>query len=623
MIEFPSNPGKTTRNLETGLSNAAAKASAGADVNAAKLAQQQVKQTVEAVVLQAKLIEQSGTTQKAVYEMLVRVSAQPGTTQPPPAQLPQPAPTTQPPIPSSTSTPVTRITADVLRALQTGQTLIVKVLSDFSLSPSTRLLATASIDRGLQIHKTDAPGLISTHGSAFKQLIPLQRSLAHLMGTLEMVSQPQSGSGNTQSLPLPVRSALQELAALLPRINQIREPGYLQNSIRNNGTFLESNLNAVISPHLAKSPDNRSLTDSLRNLTQRLLDSAGGTKPVATSPNAASPDSPKSVENTLKSALAQVNDADFKLALQRVHQALQQASSTGTGAPSGAAGITAEAAKGATEAGEKIKHTASQGLDVNKPNAGQKAETSPPSRTQLMQGRLDTQIRLGASSIADESIKPPPSLRHYSQSASASPSVASSTASASAQEPYLLPPLPGQVMIQPQSRQLSNSKKDDMAQALVAVLLKQVKGALARTTLHQLASHTRQTDSSPTPTLLSFELPFLHNQQIQVFQFRIEEEATGETSEEKNQQKRWVVQMGFDIEGMGPMLCQINLVGVSASVSFWAEWEHTLEHTKSHFEFLQKTLTDMGLRVDKLQGHLGIPVNERTLLSNQLVDIRL
>ena len=161
-----------------------------------------------------------------------------------------------------------------------------------------------------------------------------------------------------------------------------------------------------------------------------------------------------------------------------------------------------------------------------------------------------------------------------------------------------------------------------MADALVSVLLKQVKGALSRITLHQLASQPRSPDPAAPQPLLSFELPVLHQGQVQVFQFVIEEQEARTEQDGNNTGKRWVVQMAFDIEGLGPMLCQISMLGRSASVAFWAEWENTLQHTRSHFEYLQNVLTDMGLRVEKLQGHLGMPKSEQAILRNQLVDIR-
>ena len=108
-----------------------------------------------------------------------------------------------------------------------------------------------------------------------------------------------------------------------------------------------------------------------------------------------------------------------------------------------------------------------------------------------------------------------------------------------------------------------------------------------------------------------------------MFQFRIDEETPhGEEHKEKNQAKRWVVQMGFDIEGLGPMFCQLSLTGKALAVQFWAAWEQTLTSTKAHFGFLEQALQDMGIRVEKIQAQLGMPEVDRTGLRNQLVDIK-
>jgi hypothetical protein len=161
-----------------------------------------------------------------------------------------------------------------------------------------------------------------------------------------------------------------------------------------------------------------------------------------------------------------------------------------------------------------------------------------------------------------------------------------------------------------------------MADAIVNILLKQVRGALARMTLHQLTSSAQKQDSNAQPTL-SFEIPFLHAGQVEMFQFKIEQESqTEQERRDKSLTKRWQVQLGFDIEGLGPMFCQLSLAGNNMAVTFWAAWENTLAQTKAHFNFLEQALTDMGIHVEKMQGHLGIPENDRTGVRNQLVDIK-
>ena len=80
--------------------------------------------------------------------------------------------------------------------------------------------------------------------------------------------------------------------------------------------------------------------------------------------------------------------------------------------------------------------------------------------------------------------------------------------------------------------------------------------------------------------------------------------------------------MGFDIEGLGPMFCQLSLTGKSMAVNFWAAWEQTLSNTKAHFQFLEEALQGMGIRVEKIQAQLGMPELDKTGVRNQLVDIK-
>ena len=74
MIDLPGTPGAGSQTTGTPGSAPIADIKSAAD-----LARQQVSQTVQAVVLEAKLVQQATVNGKAVYEILLRANAAPGT----------------------------------------------------------------------------------------------------------------------------------------------------------------------------------------------------------------------------------------------------------------------------------------------------------------------------------------------------------------------------------------------------------------------------------------------------------------------------------------------------------------------------------------------------------------
>lgn len=575
MIELPPN-------------QPSAKPNAVTETSAANLAKQQVSETIRAVVVKVQAEQSAGTSQKPVYDILLQ------------AKLADPA-KNQPLTPKTglAATPITQITPNILQALQQGQTLLIKTQAKFPLPLAAQILATVSTASGIVlktiIPPTQAQTQVTTHAelSALKQLVPQQQGLTPLLSNLLALTENRQQA--LVKLPPQAQTQIKQLAQLIPQLSELKQSDILQKTVQNSGIFLEAKIKALVqelqNPSIATKIEplsqnqvrtTNNLGETLKLLAQRILQSnENAGKPKTITQQNAIPSS--SIAKTLSEVLNQ----DIKQTLNNLRQSLEGAQ-------------------------QKANPSTTQ---VN-PAAPSKMDDL----TLLKKAVTDSTPPRAAETRTDTTTKPiHNAIRHYSASAMQSMTPESGKTFT---EQILLPPLPGQITVQPQARATPTMKNNEMADALVAILLKQVKGALARVTLHQVASQSQRQDGSPAPQVLSFEIPFIHNHQASVFQFRIEEELAESHGKEKQLEKRWVVQMGFDIEGLGPMLCQISLVKSSASVSFWAEWENTLAHTKAHFDYLENTLKDMGLRVDKLQGHLGIPKADKTALSNQLVDIK-
>ena len=635
MIELPPNPStiKPTAASET------------ATVGDAKaLAQQTIQAQVVAVrALPQQASQQAAAqAQKQLYEILLQ------------AKVSNSGSIDQSLFQSTTTTkfaqsPITQVTQAVLQSLQQGKTLQIKTQAQFPLPLSTQVLANLSISKGIVIKAVQPPLATLPQAIALKQLVPQQQSMGAIISNAVnlLLNKPDTIQKLTPDLQIQLRS----LMSNVPSLRELTKPDGVQKAIQNSGISFEAKLNTLsqdqkLNQQSHPTADKLGVGETLKVLSKRLMqanssDNASATsrktsvngEDVQTGEKARTNQIPNGDSNSVSKERFLSINADLKQQLYALQKALQQAPQLETAKQEGTKpegtnpeGTKPEALKQvAVKQGEfkSDNNSTIKSAEFGNKNNGEGVKiTSPANKpddiTNLKKIIAENGTRKPSSPIHHHAVK------HYQTQTPAPTTTVTTTAErvTSTSETLLLPPLPGQIQVQAQPQVSPTIKGNEMADALVSILLKQVKGAIARVTLHQMASQTQRQEGQTGNTLLSFELPFLHNNQANVMQFKIEEELEQKKPGEKQQEKRWVVQMGFDIEGLGPMLCQINLVKHSASVSFWAEWENTLSHTKAHVDYLQTALQEMGLKVEKLQGHLGIPTKEKARLTNQLVDIK-
>ncbi|MEZ5504752.1 MAG: flagellar hook-length control protein FliK [Gammaproteobacteria bacterium] len=598
MIDIPSGSSPTSATTTSTTSTVTA-------TSAADVARAAVVAKLEAVVQTVQTRIDSGQPQKPAWDILLKLNPQA----------------------SQTAPEVDSLTPDLLRQLQAGQALLVRSRADLFLPVGTRLQVNVSVAQGVQIQSIQLPDPLPTQVLAqIKQWIPRQQPVQPLLSNVLQLLQT-SQQRQLTTLPPPVQAAIKALIQALANPAQVRDPGQLQKLVENSGLFSEGKLaRALLQPQRSAetaAPSGSAPSGSAPPrsepppaMTQQVKDWLSRIKPASPPAAEASRDSARpSTASALQMtpALQQLLQPDLKHALQTLEKHLQ-ATQTATTAPADGASKPAPAANIQSDKGGSASspnplpiRTAGDGTAPAK-GADSAAAARPGESTPA------TNVAVTASTAT----KSPLAIQRYQSAAPQSAATSTGTDAI----PDLIPPLPGQIVVQAQPRSRASLKQDDMADAIVKTLLAQVRGALARVTLHQLSSHSSRQDSG-TPTTLSFEIPFLHQQQVEVFQFRIEEERGHEgDKQERKQGKRWVVQMGFDIEGLGPMFCQLSMSGVSMAVQFWAAWEQTLSSTRAHFNFLEQALQGMGIRVEKIQAQLGMPEIDKTGVRNQLVDIK-
>lgn len=186
--------------------------------------------------------------------------------------------------------------------------------------------------------------------------------------------------------------------------------------------------------------------------------------------------------------------------------------------------------------------------------------------------------------------------------------------------------IPGLGLPLPHRQRSRNEQAGDSLDNLLGLLLKRTQESLNRLHLHQLShagTTTREAGAQQQNPPLTFDLPVLFDGQVQVFNTRIDEEdlPASEQAQNGKKVKQWSVSLGFDIEGLGPMFCQLQMTTQQANLQFWAERPATLALTQKNIDFLSKSLHELGVAVSEVSCHEGLPKQTRTRLSQQLVDI--
>ena len=162
-------------------------------------------------------------------------------------------------------------------------------------------------------------------------------------------------------------------------------------------------------------------------------------------------------------------------------------------------------------------------------------------------------------------------------------------------------------------------------------LLRLAAAAVSRLQSHQLSSleQTGVTDDGRLLSTWQLEIPMRNLQDIVPLQVKFQrEEAPQEEkqnerrdSERETKQQLWRVDLAFDMEPLGPMQIQAQLISGSLSSQLWAERPYTADLIETNLAALRQRLLDRGLNVGDLDCHLGTPPQGiQTRLEHRWVD---
>ncbi|WP_247257721.1 flagellar hook-length control protein FliK [Pseudomonas moorei] len=161
-------------------------------------------------------------------------------------------------------------------------------------------------------------------------------------------------------------------------------------------------------------------------------------------------------------------------------------------------------------------------------------------------------------------------------------------------------------------------------------LLRLAAAAVSRLQSHQLSS-LEQTGVTADGRLMStwqLEIPMRNLQDIVPLQVKFQREEAPEKEpqqerrdEREPKQNLWRVDLAFDMEPLGPLQVQAQLIKGSLSSQLWAERPYTASLIESNLSALRERLLASGLNVGDLDCHLGTPPQgTQTRLEQRWVD---
>ncbi|WP_373090458.1 flagellar hook-length control protein FliK [Zhongshania sp.] len=186
--------------------------------------------------------------------------------------------------------------------------------------------------------------------------------------------------------------------------------------------------------------------------------------------------------------------------------------------------------------------------------------------------------------------------------------------------------LPGVLRSQP--RLLPELRDLKLSQeALIKQLLQDSRGAIARLESHQLL-HLQQKDPLQNQCLI--ELPVRDDDGIDVWQLQLqwqrareeqEQSSENSTSDTEQYQRRWQVNLNFELPGLGAIDTLVSQQGKQIAIRFNTEIQATRSLIDAHQNELSQRLTEQGLIDTEIQTHTGItPAPGSPLISQSLLE---
>jgi hypothetical protein len=160
-------------------------------------------------------------------------------------------------------------------------------------------------------------------------------------------------------------------------------------------------------------------------------------------------------------------------------------------------------------------------------------------------------------------------------------------------------------------------------EADLEALLKLAAAAISRLQTHQLAS-LAQSQTTPEGNLLTtwqLELPMRNQHDVVPLQVRLQREDAGNGTRKEQKETLWRIDLAFDLDPLGPLQVQAQLLRGSLSSQLWAERAETARLIDQELDNLRQRLLGAGLEVGELSCRQGMPPQgPKTHLEQRWVD---
>lgn len=163
--------------------------------------------------------------------------------------------------------------------------------------------------------------------------------------------------------------------------------------------------------------------------------------------------------------------------------------------------------------------------------------------------------------------------------------------------------------------------------AMLLRTLQNLLGQIEREQIQQMQSNDgnqanaagQQTTSQTLLQQQWLPLLVLHQQQLQLIEFIIDQEEVENSQGEKKQ--HWFINLHFELPMLGKMGIEIAMFDNECSTTFWSESRTALSQISQHIQPLRERLTEQGILVNDIQSRYGTLTKRKVNIEQRLVDI--
>lgn len=146
--------------------------------------------------------------------------------------------------------------------------------------------------------------------------------------------------------------------------------------------------------------------------------------------------------------------------------------------------------------------------------------------------------------------------------------------------------------------------------------------------LHSVLARTEQDQvrllQQPDPYPVTIPLLFRDGSETRQISIDIDRDSSADNEPEKKKRMRWHLTLHFELDQLGPLDVELELMAPGVSARFWPETTDTLGLLNTSLQPLRQRLTALGAEVGELEVRHGrkLPEDQQLSIRHSLVDVR-